>query len=118
LDSAASNKFSDGSINNDLRIDEDFVFDSRINQKKLTNAVLMRLNIISKQNKGKEIQMDKEKFAVFATFIFIMYVGIAMIAFHHVDEYLNSSAGLSNYHLWLDNYEKACGVKMNMYRAP
>ena len=69
----------------------------------------MRMGILNHQEK-KAQPVDKEKVALLATFIFVVYTVACILIYVEVNEKLEEGGILNDdYITWQQNYFKACG---------
>ena len=76
----------------------------------------MRIGILNHQEK-KTQPVDKEKVALLATFVFVVYTVACIIIYLEVNEKLEEGNLNDEYKKWQENYYKACGKEMDMTKS-
>ena len=93
---------------------------SPIDKKKMTNAELMRIEMIhshanDKDETARNIVLERSrKLAITASFVFVIYYSVVLIAYVVVDHKFKTKEGITDVERWKDNYEKSCGEKMDL----
>ena len=93
---------------------------SPIDKKKMTNAELMRIEMIHSHTKDKDqtvknIVLERSrKLAITASFVFLFYNSVCLIAYVLVDHKFKTEEFKEKVELWKENYEKSCHKKLDL----